>query len=113
MSNLGEILDALQTVKTNTVDNKIHRAYGQKLLFTSVNDKVDNGYKPCRHGHLFDQTAILEELALKKAGPVSNPEKKRMISTYTYEYHAGRKWSAVFDSFGGSAIVLVFVIAGK
>ena len=44
ISNLGDILDALQTVKTNTVDNKIHRAYGQKLLFTSVNNKVNKGY---------------------------------------------------------------------
>ena len=113
MSNLGDILDALQTVKTNTVDNKIHRAYGQTLLFTSVNNKVDKGYKPSRNGRLFDQTAILEELALKKAGAVSKREKDKMISAYLSEYHAGRKWSAVFDSFGGSGIVLVFVTAGK
>ena len=113
MSNLGGILDALQTVKTNTVDNKIHRAYGQKLLFTSVNNQVDKGYKPRLSGRMFDQTAILEELALKKAGPVSQREKHQMISAYLHEYHAGRKWSAVFDSFGGSGIVLVFVTAGK
>ncbi|KAM0799599.1 hypothetical protein BDR22DRAFT_910509 [Usnea florida] len=112
MSNLGDILDALQTVKTNTVDNKIHRAYGQKLLFTSVNNKVDKGYNPSLNGRLFTQTAILEELALKKAGAVSKREKDKMISAYLSEYHAGRKWSAVFDSFGGSGIVLVFVTAG-
>lgn len=113
MSNLGGILDALQTVKTNTADNKIHRAYGQKLLYNSVNNNVDKGYKSTVTGRVFTQTAILEELALKKAGPVSKREKHQMISAYLNEYHAGRKWSAVFDSFGGSGMVLVFVIAGK
>ena len=113
MSNPGEILETLQTVKTNTSDAKIHRAYGQTMLFSSVNNQVEEGYKSTVTGHLFDHTAILEELALKKAGSVSTSEKKRMISSYLYEYHAGKRWSAVIDWFGGSGIVLVFVTAGK
>lgn len=113
MSNPGEILDALQTVKTNTFDSKIHRAYGQTKLFSSVNDQVDGGYKSSVKGHLFDHTEILEELALKKAGPVSHAERKRMSDSYLYEYHAGKRWKDVIDGFGGSGIVLVFVTASK
>ncbi len=55
----------------------------------------------------------MKELACKKAGPVSRTELDQIISSYIYEYHAGQKWLAVMDWFGGSGIVLVFVIAGK
>ena len=113
MSSPGEILDAIQTVKTNTTDAKIHRAYGQIMLNSSFNNQVCGGYKSSVKGHLHEHTAILEELARKKAGSVSELEIKRMMSSYLYEYYAGQKWSAVINSFGGSGIVLVFVTAGK
>lgn len=112
VSNPGEILDALQTVKTNTADCKIHRAYGQTLLFSSVNTQVEEGYESAVTGHMFDHTRILLDLALKKAGSVSTTEKNSIISSYLYEYYAGQKWSAVIDWFGGSGIVLIFVTAG-
>ncbi|KAF6231702.1 hypothetical protein HO173_010004 [Letharia columbiana] len=112
MSDPGEILDALQTVKTNTADTKIHRAYGQTMLFSSVNTQVARGYKSTVSGHRLNHRAILEELALKKAGSVSKAETNYMISGYLHEYYAGQKWSAVIDWFRGSGIVLVFVTAG-
>lgn len=113
MSNPGEIFDALQTIKTNTSDAKIHRAYGQTMLFSSVSELVDQGYVSTVKGHLFEHTEILKELAYKKAGPVSHAEKERMYSSYLHEYHAGKRWKDVIDGFGGSGIVLVFVIASK
>lgn len=113
MSDPGEILDSLQTVKTNTADSKIHRAYGQEMLYKSVNDAVARGYKSSISGYCFDHSAILDELARKKAGSVSQAEVDRMISSYLYEYLAGQKWSEVIDWFDGSGIVLVFVTAGK
>lgn len=113
MSNPSEILDTLQTIKTNTADSKIHRAYGQTKLFLSVNTQVDDNYKASVTGYIFNHSAILEELARKKAGSVSKSEIDQMISSYKNEYYAGKKWSAVIDWFGGSGIVLVFVTAGK
>lgn len=113
MSDPGEILDALQTVKKNTADTKIHRAYGQTMLFSSVNTQVARGYKSTVSGHRLNHRAILEELALKKAGSVSKAETNYEISGYLHEYYAGQKWSAVIDWFRGSGIVLVFVTAGK
>lgn len=112
-SNPGEILDALQTVKTTTADAKIHRAFGQTLLFSSVNAQVATGYTPSVKGRLQEHIAILDGLALKKAGPVSKLEKFRMIDGYRDEYNAGQRWRAITDWFGGNGAVLVFVIAGK
>ena len=108
----GEILDVLQNVKRNTIDNKIHRAYGQTMLFSSVNAQVATGYKSTVTGHRSDHAALLEELARKKAGPVSQTEIDQIIASYFYEYYAGRNWLAVIDWFGGNGVVLVFVIAG-
>ena len=113
LSDPSDILDTLDHVKRNTIDNKIHRAYGQTMLFLSVNAQVAAGYKPTITGHRSDHTGLLEELALKRAGPVSKTEVDQTIASYFYEYYAGQKWLAVMDWFGGSGIVMVFVVAGK
>ena len=115
-SDPSEIFDALEKVKRSTIDNKIHRAYGQMLLFSAVNDEVAKGLTTTAstvHGHRSDHKALLEELARKKAGAVSKRERDQIISSYLYEYQAGQKWLAVIDWFGGSGIILIFVIAGK
>ena len=112
-TDVGEILDALTNVKRSTIDNKIHRAYGQTMLVSSVDAQIAKGYKSTVSGQRSDVVAIMKELAWKKAGPVSRTELDQIISSYIYEYHAGQKWLAVMDWFGGSGIVLVFVIAGK
>ena len=112
ISDPSDILDTLDNVRRNTVDNKIHRAYGQTMLFSSVNGQVAKGYKSTVTGHRSDHTALLEELARKKAGPVSQTEIDQIIAGYFYDYYAGRNWLAVIDWFGGSGVVLVFVIAG-
>lgn len=113
MSNPGEILDTLQTVRKNTFDAKIHRAYGQTMLFSSINSQVNEGNKSIVTGQMLGHRAILEKLAREKAGSVSKLEKDRMIASYLSEYYAGKKWLGVIDWFGGSGIVLIFVTAGK
>lgn len=113
VSNPSEILDALENVKKNSSDNKIHRAYGQMKLFSSVRGQVAQGYKSTITGHRSDHTAILKELARKRSGSLSKPETDQMIKDNLDEYNAGQKWSAVVDWFGGSGIVLVFVTAGS
>ncbi len=113
MSNPGEILDTLQTVRKNTFDAKIHRAYGQTMLFSSINSQVDEGNKSIVTGQMLGHREILKKLALEKAGSVSKLEKDRMIASYLSEYYAGKKWLRVIDCFGGSGIVLIFVTAGK
>ena len=111
-TNPSEILATLETVKRNTFDNKIHRAYGQTVLFSSVNTQLARRYKFTIPGRRSDHKVILEELAREKAGSVSKQEVDQMISSFLHEYHAGQKWSAVIDWFGGSGIVLIFVTAG-
>ena len=112
VSNPSEILDALQIVKRKSSDNKIHRAYGQMMLFSSVRGQVAQGYKSTITGHRYDHIAILEELTRKKYGSLSKSETDQMIRDNLDEYNAGQKWLAVVDWFGGSGIVLVFVTAG-
>ena len=111
-SDPGEILDALANVRMSSLDNKIHHAYGQTMLVSSVDAKVA---RRCRTvaGHRSDLKALFKELARKKAGPVSKKERDQITKSYFYEYQSGRKWLAVIDWFGGSGIVLIFIIAGK
>ena len=111
-SDPGEILDTLENVRMSSLDNKIHRAYGQTILVLSVDAQVARGCKTVT-GHRSDQIAIFEELACKKAGPVSNAELAQIASSYFYEYQLGQKWLTVIDWFGGSGIVLIFIIAGN
>lgn len=112
-SEPSEIMDALVKVQRSTIDNKIHRAFGQTKLVESVDAQVTRGFKSVVSGHRSDHLALLEELASKKAGPISKTERDQMIYSYTYEYRAGQKWLEVMDWFGGSGIVMVFVIASE
>ena len=112
-SDPSKILDALEDVMRNTIDNKIHRAYGQTVLFSSVNAQVAQGYRSTTTRHRCDHTAILKELAHKRAGTVSSREIEQMVSRYLREYYAGQKWLTVIEWFGGGGIVLIFIIAGK
>ena len=111
-SDPGEILDTLESVRMSSLDNKIHRAYGQTILVSSVDAQVARGYHTVM-GHRSDHVAIFEELACKKAGQVSKAELAQIASSYFYEYQSGQKWSAVIDWFGGSGMVLIFIIAGN
>ena len=111
-SDPSEILDILENVRMSSLDNKIHRAYGQTILVLSVDAQAAGECKNItshRSGHM----KIFEELACKKAGPVSNAELAQIASSYFYEYQSGQKWLAVIDWFGGSGIILIFIIAGK
>lgn len=111
-SDPGEILDALANVRMSSLDNKIHHAYGQTLLVSSVDAQVARRCKTVT-AHRSDHKALFKELARKKAGPVSKKERDQITKSYFYEYQSGRKWLAVIDWFGGSGIVLIFIIAGK
>ena len=113
ISEPSEILDALDNVKRSTLDNKIHRAYGQMMLFSSVNAEVERGYHSHVTGYRSDHAELLEELAREKAGSVSKTEIDQIITSYAYEYQTGQKWLPVIDWFGGSGIILIFMIAGK
>ena len=83
------------------------------MLFSSVSSEVARGYKCTITGRRLNHTAILEELARRNAGLVSKSEIDKMIQSYLNEYYAGQRWLAIVDWFGGSGIVLVFVIMGK
>ena len=111
-SDPGEILDTLENVRMSSLDNKIHRAYGQTILVSAVDAEVARRCKTAT-GHRSGHMAIFEELACKKAGSVSNTELAQITSSYFYEYQSGQKWLTVIDWFGGSGIVLIFVIAGN
>ena len=111
-SDPGEILDTLENVRMSSLDNKIHRAYGQTILVSSVDAQVGRGCNTVT-GHRSEHMAIFEELACKKAGSVSKTELAQIASTYFHEYQSGQKWLAVIDWFGGSGIILIFIIAGN
>ena len=111
-SDPGDILDTLKHVKMSSLDNQIHHAYGQTILVLSVDAEVARRCKTGT-GHQPEHKAILAELARKKAGPVTEKEVREITGTYLREYQSGQKWLAVIEWFGGTGIVLIFIIAGK
>lgn len=116
LSNPDEIYSVLQTIHGIYKDAKICRAYTQMKLFDSVNKQQELFGSKFRKGKgrsMSDHGVILEELAAKKAGKVSQTELESIENRYDRDYHAGRKWNDVVKWFGGPGIVLVFVTRGK
>ena len=112
ISEPGEIIDALENVKRSSLDNKIHRAYGQTMLVMAVENKLTKKNESSSIGSPSDHKAILEEAARERSGPVTKEELDQLIASYLYEYAAGIRWRKVMDWFGGSGIVFIFVIGG-
>ncbi len=117
ISNPCEIFNALQMIKTNSLDAKIHRAFGQIRLFWSVEesctDETTVSSMRANGNHEAPHLVILEEWARKHAGPVAETEQRQKIHEYQSEYVAGRRWLEVAEWFGGPGIVLVSVCAGR
>lgn len=61
-----------------------------KRSCSSVNQQVEEGRKAIATGHLFDHTGLLEDLALKKAGPVSHPEENACSPATSMNITQGR-----------------------
>lgn len=103
-----EIFEALQTIKKISADTKIHRAYAQMELFSSVNTNASSKLRG-RSGRTSSELIYLEQLARDKAGPT---HWSGIYNEYHSEYLAGKKWSQIADWFGGSGIVFVLILAG-
>ena len=67
------------------------------MLFSSVKAQVAGGYRSTVTGHRCNHTALLEELARKKAGSVPETEIGETIFSYSYEYYTGQRWLEVID----------------
>lgn len=108
------IYDALRITNAHTWVAKIHRAYGQMKLFDAINEKADKEvvHKP-EGREVMTYIWHLEELARRKAGNVSDDEKRAKIQNYKDEYHGGSKWAQVAKWFGGKSVVMVFIVAGR
>ena len=109
-----DIYDALSITRAHTHAAKIIRAYGQMQLFDSINKEAEK--------QAATEVAVakeklylwhLENRAMRKAGHVSDDEKKAIIQNYRNEYLGGSKWTDVCKWLGGTGVVLVFVVAGS
>ena len=110
-----EIYDALCITQAHSSGAKIFRAYGQMRLFDKVNKLAQEDQAAAGAGLVKEEKLFLwhlERLAIRKAGNVSDSEKKAKIQNYKDEYHGGRKWTDVSKWFGGKGVVIVFVVAG-
>lgn len=114
MTNSSDILDALQCIKGTTINAKIHRAYGQMKLFRSVQNDIKNDNVPAdnQEKSVSAHRVILEDVASRAAGKVSQKERTERKNFFNDEYNAGRKWVDVCEWFNGPGIVLIYVTAG-
>ncbi|KAG7007490.1 hypothetical protein G7Y79_00009g025990 [Physcia stellaris] len=108
-----DIYDALRITHAHTAVAKIYRAYGQMRLFDTVNTEAEKQIATDKDGKKLESyTWHLEILATRKAGNVSDDERKAKIKSYKAEYHSGCKWNQVAKWFGGQGVIMVFILAG-
>ena len=112
-SSLEDIVDVLHVLNGVNEDVTIRCAYAQILLFYSVQQRVSNNREIPRGNHRAAYLNVLKDVAARKAGGVSERESDRIYKSYQRDYHAGKNWVDVIDMFGGDAIVILFVLAGK
>ncbi len=112
-----EIFDALQMIKANGMDAKMHRAYGQMRLCESVDAKASDRTALSKMkgngSHIAAHLVVLEKLAKDHAGPMAEKERSQLCSNYRSEYYAGKRWLEMAKGFGGTGIALVFLCAGN
>jgi len=100
-----EIFDALTIFRKKSDDTRIHEAFGRMNLFAAVNDKTTETTVSARN-------KTLERYAAGKAGTAVKELRSQLVKRYKADYLMGRKWLDVAKWFGGTGIVLVFIVAG-
>ncbi len=100
-----EIFDVLIIIGKKSDDIRIHQAFQSMNFFAAVNDKTTETTVSAR-------IKTLERYAARKAGTVAKELRGQLADKYKAEYHMGRRWLDVAKWFGGTGIVLVFIVAG-
>ena len=108
-----DIYDALRITHAHTAVAKIYRAYGQMRLFDTVNAEAEKQVETENGKVLETYIWHLELLATRKAGNVSDDERKAKVKSYKAEYHSGAKWTQIAKWFGGKGVIMVFILAGQ
>ena len=112
MSDPEEVFNALKTIHLNSQDCKIHRAYGQIHLYELVEETRAHEVTHATSRQGSGRIALLDKMAKDSAGDVSKKETNRMKRNFQSESAAGKRWLKIFQLFGNSGIVLIFVCGG-
>ena len=100
-----QIFDTLMRNESHDINTRIHRVYDQLNFYTAVNRKVVEGDE-------IRQSRMLDKLAQEKADNSPKQLRKKTVEKYKREYHMGRRWLEVVESFEGTGVALVFIVAG-
>lgn len=101
-----EIFDKLIIFGKKCDDIRIHEAFQRMNFFAAINKKTTETTVSAR-------IKTLEEHAARKAGTVAKELRRQLADKYKAQYHMGRRWMDVVKWFGGTGIVLVFIVAGR
>ena len=114
------IFNAIEHAAAQSDDAKIHQAYGQMQLYTSINDLVRKGRRSgqrCKKDadrHELPQLEFLDYFADRKVGKKASLEAKwHMRARFRKEYYGGMNWLDMANLFEGTGVVFVFVVASK
>ncbi|KAL8647310.1 MAG: hypothetical protein Q9210_005634 [Variospora velana] len=123
VSQLADTLDpvavfhAIEASSATEADAKLHRIHGQVRLVKSIQHKVGQGYKP-REATLIPGTTQIEypkyfrkDMADSMTEGESKEIKTKTLKRLDTEYKAGRRWIEAIDTFQGSGILFLFVLA--
>lgn len=113
------VFHAIEASSATEADAKLHRIHGQVRLVKSIQHKIDQGYKPSE-ATLIPGTTMIEypkffrkDMADSMTEGESKEIKTKTLHRLDKEYKAGRRWIEAIDTFQGSGILFLFVLAGE
>ena len=101
----SEILRILRRIDRFIQEPKTHKAFAQMSLFTTIDRKVEEGrYSDYQH--------FIDKLARIDVGSDISKDITEKVIEYRADYHRGRKWLEISESFGGTGIVFIIIVIG-
>ena len=101
----SEVLKILRKIDRFAQEPKTHKAFGQMKLFTTIDTMA-------KRQKYSDYQQVINELAWNDVNSKAINQFTEKVSEYRADYHRGRKWLDISESFGGTGIVFIIIVIG-
>ena len=102
VDDASEVLRILRKIDRFDQEPKTHKAFAQMRLFKII--------EATAHKDGSDYHKVIDKLAQNDVGSHVSKEFAEKVKEYHIDYHKGRKWLQLSESFGGTGIVFIIII---
>ena len=101
----SEIMRIIRKNRRFNAEYQTHEAFSQMRLFTTIDAEVQNG-------NYSSYQARIDELAKNEVGSEVSRAFTETVNEIRTEYHRGRKWLEISQSFGGTGMIFIIIAIG-